>query len=803
MIEWNLDQFLALLAAGIIGLVALIWSYSLRSPMTLRGARKFAALLFKALGLILIITYLLEPRAVKTRVSPGENSFVVLYDNSASMNLVDQPGSVSRGAKLNTIISEAYQPNGDGWRDRLETWFKVHDYQSGDRLESVSPQTNLDFSSSASPLFGSLNQILTRFKNRDLAGILVLSDGSATDLDFENNVQWNSLPPVYVAALGDPPTTSDISIQRTHVTQTVFENAPVIVKVDGKVYGSEYPDIQVDLIDSAGAIVQSQTVPTSRKQSSWVARFSFKPDPELPPFHHVRAYNVGLANVSDLYQVDQPGSQESTYWNNFSLFAVNSPKGPFRILYVSGRPNWEFKFLNRSIDEDPELSLSALIRVAKREPKFEFRGRGNSSANPLFQGLDDPAVEETRRYDEPVLTRINVLNEEELKDGFPKFKEDLYKFDGLILDDVEAEFFTRDQLYLIREFVARRGGGFLMLGGQESFAKGGYAGTPMEDILPFYLSDSSATQSRVGATQWKFTEPGWQEAWSRTQATQDAEKAWLEFSPEWGNFNRVGRPKPAASLLAVLEDQAGNQFPALGIQNYGAGKSAALTLARFWRTQFRTPVDDSGFEKRWRQMARWLTVDVPSRLQMQIQQDHQSGVSGMQIISSKVLDKEFEPDVSSEVSVEVSEYQFIDGRFEQVTDRQNWRLPVFQGELAHEKVSKYLPGSAGGFLVESVASDANGIEIDREKSSWVTHSFSEELSMLEPNHDLLKRIAAKSGGRFLEIDDLNDWSQTLDSVPAPKSVTYSVPLWHGPWPLLAALICLLAEWRIRRKNMAA
>ena len=34
--------------------------------------------------------------------------------------------------------------------------------------------------------------------------------------------------------------------------------------------------------------------------------------------------------------------------------------GPFRILYVSGRPNWEFKFLRRALQEEDELDLVGL-----------------------------------------------------------------------------------------------------------------------------------------------------------------------------------------------------------------------------------------------------------------------------------------------------------------------------------------------------------------------------------------------------------------------------------------------------------
>ena len=63
----------------------------------------------------------------------------------------------------------------------------------------------------------------------------------------------------------------------------------------------------------------------------------------------------------------------------------------------------------------------------------------------------------------------------------------MYRYDALLLDDIEAEFFTQDQLSLIDDFVSRRGGGLLMLGGAESFAAGGYRRTPVADALPVYV----------------------------------------------------------------------------------------------------------------------------------------------------------------------------------------------------------------------------------------------------------------------------------------------------------------------------
>ena len=80
-------------------------------------------------------------------------------------------------------------------------------------------------------------------------------------------------------------------------------------------------------------------------------------------------------------------AREATPVNNRQMIVVDRGQEPFRVLYVSGRPNWEYKFLNRAIQDDPQVQMVSLIRVAKREPKFEFKGRDGDSSNPLFAVL--------------------------------------------------------------------------------------------------------------------------------------------------------------------------------------------------------------------------------------------------------------------------------------------------------------------------------------------------------------------------------------------------------------------------------
>ena len=68
--------------------------------------------------------------------------------------------------------------------------------------------------------------------------------------------------------------------------------------------------------------------------------------------------------------------------------------------------------------------------------------------------------------------------------GAPKTLEDLGQFDLFMLSDVSALDLSRAQMDLYRTWVRDFGGGFVMLGGENSFGVGGYYKTPVEQMLP-------------------------------------------------------------------------------------------------------------------------------------------------------------------------------------------------------------------------------------------------------------------------------------------------------------------------------
>ncbi len=71
--------------------------------------------------------------------------------------------------------------------------------------------------------------------------------------------------------------------------------------------------------------------------------------------------------------------------------------------------------------------------------------------------------------------------------GVPRTLDDLLGYDAFILSNVPADRLTMRQMQMIRTYVQDFGGGFVMLGGDQSFGLGGYFNTPIEDVLPVLM----------------------------------------------------------------------------------------------------------------------------------------------------------------------------------------------------------------------------------------------------------------------------------------------------------------------------
>lgn len=812
---WSADG----LTGAAVGLLLLGGFLAIRQAR--REGRADVINLSLRLGSLLLIAWCLcDPRFTSTRVRPGENVCLVLADNSLSLA---QPLDASGQHPANRAIAEI--TNADRtWRRHLEQDFDVRTFQFDEDVHLLDDLAHLNWRGSSSRLAAALRELSGRFTQVPVAGVILLTDGNATDiasLDDLAAVARSLKFPIYSVPIGTDVRRPDLAIGAVQVRYSPFEDAPSTVQVEVHSTGDLTGRVIGELVDSQGQVVTRETlelrpsvtrlplefrVPSTRQLvAEYTVQLSHDPEAADPLRTGIgtesattaaRTVPSGPANTSALpepatAEAAAVRSTETCLDNNSQRLVIDRGQGPYRVLYVSGRPNWEYKFLQRALARDDQLQLTAIVRIARKQPKFEWRGRGEQPSNSLFRGFDG-ATDTTETYDQPVLVRLGTESPNEFPDGFPSAASDLFPFRAIILDDIEADFFTPQQQELIQRFVVDRGGGLLCLGGLECFAEGGYARQLLGRLIPVELSRTPIANGPPGPQRLSLSPVGMVEPWLRLKPTEAEERTRFAEMPDFLTLNLVGPAKPGATVLAWSESTTGQRNPAIVAQRFGQGQVAAVLLGDLWRWQLtRRPEQAARDElgKFWRQAIRWLVTETTGRLELQAR----PAVTG-----------DFSR-VNCELTVRTAEFEPWEGA--------NVELTYASPGLSPEAVDFTPDDSAAGVSKSQLRSRQVGLhrvaaripaagdkpEI-KAAAHWVFDPTAQELRSLVIHREALEALAKNSGGAVVEARDLDRFVPTLVNRPAPRVDTLVEPAWHRPWVSVLLAAALLLEWARRRRR---
>lgn len=758
-------------------------------------------------GWLLICACLIDPLWSSARPRRGANVLAVVTDISRS-HLVTLSPDQTRADLLREVLNQGELSEPNGWINRIDQDFELQRYTVSDRLERVDLLEGVEFDRPASNLCSALEQLQERFAGQPLAGIVLLSDGNATDR-FANDAAvaeaLNDLPPVYPVIVSGDSGAPDIAIGTVAVNQTAFDDAPVTIQVQTTQVHADGHKVQVTLLNDKGVALETKTQSASEESPF---RFEARPETAGTVFYSVRA---ALLDASG-----QPVAAEATDVNNQRLVAVDRGSDKRRVLYVSGRPNWEYKFLRRAVETDPQTELVGLIRIARKEAKFDFRGREGESSNSLFRGFDKTEQELAEEFDEPVLVRLGTKDADELAGGFPEKAEELFAYDAVILDDIEAEFFTADQLQLLYQFVSKRGGGLLMMGGQESFRQGEYDRTPVGELLPVDLHREMAAPS--GPVRLNLTREGWLQPWVRLRSGEEAERQRLTQMPGFVTLNTSSQVRPGAVVMATVSDAAGQEYPALVTQRFGRGRTAALCVGDSWRWRMNEgrrrlqdfavdaqspgdrpiaageqPEEDLNDHARaCRQMVRWLVGEVPKRLNVSVVAEPALGLATVRLVAD-VKGEDFEAREDADVRFVVTK---PDGETVELT-----------GELSEDITGRFeavMSAIDAGAYTAEVAATIHRLDQQPDQLSasvgWASQPDQKEMASVSVNTRFLADIAAATGGELVEVDQLQQFVDDLAQGDAPLVEVWSWPIWHQWWVFGLAVGCFVADWTMRRRQ---
>ena len=238
------------------------------------------------------------------------------------------------------------------------------------------------------------------------------------------------------------------------------------------------------------------------------------------------------------------------------------------VLYIEGNNRWEFRYLTAILKRDPRLNTTFI----------------SSSAGPEF-----------------------ARNSPEYIERFPSRRDDAFQYDLVILGDVDAEFFTEQELELLEELIRDRGGSLLVLCGP-MHTPASFVGTPVESLLPVRF-DPDETWEEVSESLYPvLTAEGRSSMVMLLEnQTEQNDRIWSRVAPLDHLPPLIGA-KPGATVLATLSDaSSGSQrYPMVAWHRYGTGKCLSIATDRLWRLRFKT--GDKYHWRLWSQCIQFLTL---------------------------------------------------------------------------------------------------------------------------------------------------------------------------------------------------
>ena len=736
-----------LLAALVIAVPAVLSYAGVRGKSTKRDRWVLGSLRVAALAVLVICLF--RPMLLLSAAVTQRNYVGVLVDDSRSMRIADRDGKQRRD-----WIEHAFGGPDSALLKALRQKFIVRMFRFSSNAQRVDSAADLTFNATETHLGAAIEQARQELDGVPLSGLVVLSDGadnSRTPIGDELLSLRAKSVPIFTVGLGADRFDKDIEIRRVEASSSVLKGGTLVAELLIRQRGFSGAKVPV-VVEDGGRIISRDSIVLPN-------------DGDVAPVRlAVAAHEAGPRSFTFRIPLQQGEQVEQ---NNAQQVLVDVRDGREKILYVEGEPRYEMRFIRAAVEADSNVQVVALQRTA--ENKF---------------------------------LRLAIDSADELASGFPKSRAELFRYRAIILGNIEASFFTHDQLAMLADFVNVRGGGLLFLGGRRSFAEGGYAGTPLAEVMPVVVQGDAVPDSMTFFSELtvSLTPAGASHAVAQVASSPSASlDAWKKL-PVVTSVNRIRETKPGAVVLikgTMLEGgRAGEpnvplrsyEQPVLVYQRYGRGLSVAFPVQDSWNWQMNpeTADDDQTFSRFWRQMLRWLTGDVPGRVVASLPADQFNPKSPV-AIRATVADSMYLPRNDAKVVAHV------------MSDSGDKRDLMLDWAIDRdgEYRGTFTPDQPGVYTLRVDATSPTGETVSDTTYIRVA-DLNTEYFDAEMRAPLLKRIATETGGRFYTPATSNTLAEDVALSKHGVTVVNQMDLWDMPAVLLLLVALVTAEWSYRK-----
>ncbi len=744
---WPAWVLILLIVAASATLAWLIRSQMSEAAPNMRSWRAWVVWGLQSMLAALILVLLWQPALTVSELKPQQNIIAVLIDDSRSMG-ISEDGS-TRQAKAVKTLQDTVLPG-------LNKSFQTRLYRVDDIPARIDDVKELQPNAPSTRIGDSLKQFNDETSDLPIGAVVLLSDGD----DNSGGVSADTIAalrarhiPVHTIGFGRERAAHDVEVDDVDLAPRALAESRLAAKITLHQRGY------------AGAKVNLTIRDVSTAQPKLLASRSVTLGPDGNLQTETVMFDVGGAGAKTLEIAAAPLAGEENTRNNALSRMVNVAAEAKRVLYIEGEPRWEYKFIREAEEDDRMVKVASMVRTSENKT--------------LTQG---------------------TVDRKELAGGFPTRGEDLFNYQGLIIGSVESGYFTPAQQDLMRQFVDKRGGGLLLLGGQFALADGGWNSSNVADLLPTILPTRPGTfhreeDPRNGTTHTtvELAPAGRDNIITRLVDDPAANEAKWKKLPYLMDYEDPGTPKPGAEVLANMITPDGQKLPLLITQKFGHGRTAIMATGGSWRWQMSSPLGDTAYDLFWQQLLRWLISDTPGHVAASVPAQVLLDNSKVNL-TVEVRDQQYNPATEAKVEAHIIGPSGISAALEMSPVPDN--PGQFQAEWSAPK--------EGSYLTEVTAQRADPStgkvqEVGRDVLSFQRMDGVAENFHTEQNRELLERLATQTGGQYWKPSDAGKLAGAVPYSEAGVTMRETKDLWNMPIVFLVLIVLRFSEWWLRRK----
>ena len=713
----------------IVAAAALAGWYLLRQHSRLARREKILVWAAQSLTLAILLVMLWRPSLILSSLIPQRNVLAVLVDDSSSMAMAED--GVARVERVREVFGDSSSLPAE-----LREKFQVRTYSFSDTARRLSNAADLTASGTGSRIEGALSEVYGELRHLPLAGMVVVSDGAqnmaAGSRDLMDEIEARKIP-IYTLGVGRTELRRDLQVDEVALARSALPGSLLTANVTVRQRGYIGGEARLEAREGQRIVASKQ--------------LQFGPEPVQTVPISFTPTSKGIKEYT--FTISSPGGEE-VLENNRQSRLVEVQDRAARVLYIEGEPRWEYKFLRRALEQEESLRVASLLRTSQN--KFYRQG---------------------------------IENEQELADGLPD-PQDLFQYEGLIIGSIASSFFNAEQQKSIYEFVSRRGGGVLFLGGREALAAGGYQNSSLADLIPVELQTAGASESfRYTPVKFQLTSRGW----DRLQLSSDVDtnKQDWDALPPLGTYQTTGQPKPGAVVLGEGIAEDGGRIPLLVSQRFGRGRSLLFATDGSWHWQMQMESTNRSHEIFWRQLLHALISETPAPVSVSADKALYADEKRVRL-TAQVYDEDFQPvnAASAVATVHSPDGSTVEVPLQHSVDQDG----IFWGEVNASPVGVYRVDLKAENAGKSIGSSSAYFQ----RADGILEHFSPE-----QNVQLLTRMAERTGGRYYPLEDASALPEQLTYSPAGVSVPEIRDLWDMPVWLLLILLLKGGEWVMRKR----